>query len=96
MKGTFANSKIKSITVKVSNQVTPLDTSTIPTTLYYNIVEDMKKIHTNISLFELTRITSLGELLFRTLKQPSSSKNVGNNTERGGESLLSSQLFFIS
>lgn len=57
-KNTSTNTKINTITPKLPRKFTPLNTSTILTALNYNIVEDMKKVHTNILIFDLTRKAS--------------------------------------
>jgi len=67
----------------------PPNTSGMPATyetLDYNIVEDMKKARTIISIFELTRITSQRELLVRALVQPSSSENASSSQKVSGKS----------
>lgn len=56
----------KSITSEVSNKATPLDTSTLPTrveTIDYNIVEYLKKMRDNISIYELINIVDQRELI---------------------------------
>lgn len=64
---TSTNNKIKSTILEVSDKFNPPDTlamSTTYETLDYNVVEDMNKSQTNISIFELTRIACQRELLF--------------------------------
>ena len=46
------------ITLEVVDQVTSPDTSAIHPAVDYNIVDDMKKVRANISMFELTKIMS--------------------------------------
>lgn len=40
------------------SEVTPPDTSTILTNVDYNIVDNMKKVCVNISMFKLTKVMS--------------------------------------
>lgn len=68
MKSTSTNNKSKPITPKVVDKETPPNTSTVYPSLDYNIVDEMKKAHVNISLFELIEIASQQELLVCALE----------------------------
>ena len=63
---TSSSNKNKSATTIAVEKVTPPDSSTQPIVMEnneYNIVEDMKRAHSNISLFEIKIISSQWELI---------------------------------
>eukprot|EP00253_Pinus_taeda_P027875 PITA_27875 len=84
MKSAFASSKGKSISLKVTEQVIPPKKFVMSPTRYYNIVEEMKKSHAHISLFELTNIVSQQDMFLRTLRQFASTNNA--SSQKGSES----------
>lgn len=58
-KNTSRNNNNKYDTPAAADKATPPDSSSQPIVMvstYYNIVEDMKRVHANISLFKLVRI----------------------------------------
>lgn len=61
------SSKDKIIPPETMHSVPPLDTSVSLASLDYNIVEDMKKTHEKISLYELIKIMSQSDILLRVL-----------------------------
>jgi len=58
--------------------------------LYYNIVEDMKKNHTNISLFELAKIKGQRDILLHALGK--TSIEMTTSTSKGAHLLIYIQL----
>lgn len=75
----------------MNTSLTP-DTSVILPPLDYNIVEDMKKPHTNISFFNLAKIQSQRDILLHALEQTSTesatSTNKGASTPPGSLSIV--------
>jgi len=57
-KSVFDNSKDRTITSETKKQVPSPDTSTSLPDVDYNIIDDMKKVCANISMFERTKIMS--------------------------------------
>ena len=66
-KSVSVKNKDITITLEATNQVTSPDTSTILLAVDYNIFDDMKKVHVNISMFELTKIMSEWDMLLHAL-----------------------------
>lgn len=57
---TSANNKSKSISPEASTKATPHDSLAYDVkneSIHYNVIDDMKRDHANISNFELTKIT---------------------------------------
>lgn len=66
-KSVSISSKEKTNILEVTNQVTYPETLAILFAVDYNIVDDMKKIHVKISMFELTKIMIQWDILLRVL-----------------------------
>lgn len=65
MKSAFVSNKDKTITLEATNLVTSLDNLEILPTMDYNIIDDMNKVHVNISMFQLTKIMSQWDILLQ-------------------------------
>lgn len=87
----------KSMSMSSKLQNTPLDNmntsltsdiSVILPALDYNIMEDMKKTHANISLFEFAKIQSQQDILLRTVGQ--TSIEIATSTSKGESTSLGS------
>lgn len=66
---TSVSNKDKSSSSNKKNTSLPPNISVSLPTLDYNIVEDMKYTHTNISLYEFTNIMGQWDILLSTLSQ---------------------------
>lgn len=72
-------SKDKTIPLETTNQVPSSDTSVNILVMDYNIVDDMKKVRANISMFEITKITIQQDILLWELGKNSSGNATSSN-----------------
>lgn len=78
-KSVSTSSKDITIPPKTKNSVPPLDTLMSLPAIEYNIVEDMKKAHVNISLFELTKIMNKRDIILLALGETSTGDATSSN-----------------